>query len=122
MSPRAAEPPIVNARSTKSTAPFFRIGNYAPVFDELTTFGLPVVGAIPASLNGGYLRNGPNPRQNTPHWFTGEGMIHGVRLENGRAAWYRNRWVRTESFEKPFLLYSSDATRTCTPARLIRTS
>ena len=38
-------------------------------------------------------------------------MIHGVRLENGRADWYRNRWVRTESFDKPFLLYNSDGTR-----------
>jgi carotenoid cleavage dioxygenase-like enzyme len=38
-------------------------------------------------------------------------MIHGVRLENGRAAWYRNRWVRTESFDKPFQLYNIDETR-----------
>jgi carotenoid cleavage dioxygenase len=38
-------------------------------------------------------------------------MIHGVRLENGRAAWYRNRWVRTESFDHPFPLYNDDGTR-----------
>ena len=38
-------------------------------------------------------------------------MIHGVRLEGGRAAWYRNRWVRTESFEHPFPLYNPDGTR-----------
>ncbi len=68
-------------------------------------------GAIPAELNGWYLRNGPNPRQATAHWFTGDGMIHGVRLENGRAAWYRNRWVRTESFDEPFPLYNPDGTR-----------
>ena len=37
-----AEAPLVNASSTKSTTPFFRIGNYAPVFDELTAFDLPV--------------------------------------------------------------------------------
>jgi carotenoid cleavage dioxygenase-like enzyme len=111
MSQQAAEPAIVNAWSTKSTVPFFRVGNYAPVFDELTTFDLPVEGAIPRELNGWYLRNGPNPRHATPHWFTGDGMIHGVRLENGRAAWYRNRWLRTESFEKPFQLYNTDGTR-----------
>jgi carotenoid cleavage dioxygenase-like enzyme len=105
------EAPVVNASSTKSTTPFFRIGNYAPVFDELTAFDLPVEGAIPRELNGWYLRNGPNPRQSTPHWFSGDGMIHGVRLENGRAAWYRNRFVRTESFEKPFRLYNPDGTR-----------
>jgi hypothetical protein len=82
--------------------PFFRSGNYAPVPDELTAFDLAVEGSIPTDLNGWYLRNGPNPREAIGHWFTGDGMIHGVRLENGRAAWYRNRWVRTESFEHPF--------------------
>ncbi len=111
MAQQTAEAPIVNAWSTKSPVPFFRVGNYAPVFDELTTFDLPVEGAIPRELNGWYLKNGPNPRHETPHWFTGDGMIHGVRLENGRAAWYRNRWVRTESFDKPVLLYNTDGTR-----------
>ena len=38
-------------------------------------------------------------------------MIHGIRVENGRAAWYRNRWVRTESFENRFPLYNADGTR-----------
>ena len=111
MERQATEAPIVNAWSTKSTVPFFRVGNYAPVFDELTTFELPVEGAIPSKLNGWYLRNGPNPRQDTPHWFTGDGMIHGVRLENGHAAWYRNRFVRTESFKKPFQLYNPNGSR-----------
>ena len=27
------------------------------------------------------------------------------------AAWYRNRWVRTESFDKPGQLYDTDGTR-----------
>jgi carotenoid cleavage dioxygenase-like enzyme len=108
---KAAEPAIVNAWSTKSTVPFFRVGNYAPVLDELTTFDLPVDGAIPRELNGWYLRNGRNPRHDTPHWFAGDGMIHGVRLENGRATWYRNRWVRTESFGKPVVVYNTDGTR-----------
>jgi carotenoid cleavage dioxygenase-like enzyme len=93
------------------TAQFFQRGNYAPVTDELTEFDLPVEGAIPAELNGWYLRNGPNPRQATAHWFTGDGMIHGIRLEGGRAAWYRNRWVRTDSFENDFPLYNADGTR-----------
>ena len=31
----------------------------------------------------------------TYHWFTGDGMVHGVRLRDGRAEWYRNRWVRS---------------------------
>ncbi len=93
------------------TGDFFQRDNYAPVTDELTEFDLPVEGAIPAELDGWYLRNGPNPRQATAHWFTGDGMIHGVRIEGGRAAWYRNRWVRTDSFEKSFPLYNADGTR-----------
>ena len=93
------------------TGEFFQRDNYAPVADELTDFDLPVEGAIPAELNGWYLRNGPNPRQATAHWFTGDGMIHGVRLEGGRAAWYRNRWVRTDSFKEDFPLYNADGTR-----------
>lgn len=97
--------------AAESVVPFFRTGNYAPVADELTEFDLPVEGAIPPELNGWYLRNGPNPREATAHWFTGDGMVHGVRLENGRAAWYRNRWVRTESFERPFPVYNADGTR-----------
>ncbi len=93
------------------TGEFFQRDNYAPVLDELTEFDLPVDGAIPAELDGWYLRNGPNPRQATAHWFTGDGMIHGVRIEGGRAAWYRNRWVRTDSFTKDFPLYRADGTR-----------
>jgi carotenoid cleavage dioxygenase-like enzyme len=93
------------------TGDYFKRDNYAPVTDELTEFDLPVEGAIPAELDGWYLRNGPNPRQANAHWFTGDGMIHGVRIEDGRAAWYRNRWVRTDSFDEDFPLYNADGTR-----------
>jgi carotenoid cleavage dioxygenase len=100
-----------DASALFGTGQFFQRGNYAPVADELTAFDLPVEGEVPADLDGWYLRNGPNPRQPTAHWFTGDGMIHGVRIENGRAAWYRNRWVRTESFERDFGVYNADGTR-----------
>ncbi|MFE2376879.1 carotenoid oxygenase family protein [Streptomyces sp. NPDC059398] len=80
---------------------FHTRGNYAPVAAESTAFDLPVTGAVPPELNGWYVRNGPNPRTESRHWFLGEGMLHGVRLENGRAACYRNRWVRTEGFDTP---------------------
>lgn len=96
--------------TAETVLPFLK-GNYAPVADELTTFDLPIDGEIPAGLDGWYLRNGPNPREATGHWFTGDGMVHGVRLENRRAAWYRNRWVRTESFKRPFPLYNKDGSR-----------
>ncbi len=74
-------------------------GGLAPVTDEITAFDLAVTGRIPAELNGRYLRNGPNPLglddPGASHLFLGEGMVHGVRLRDGRAEWYRNRWVRS---------------------------
>ena len=36
-------------------------GNNAPVHDELVLDNLPVIGELPADLNGLYVRNGPNP-------------------------------------------------------------
>ena len=81
----------------------FLHGPFAPVEDEITAFDLPVTGTVPAELSGRYLRNGPNPlgledpgyRFWEGHWFLGPGMVHGVRLRDGRAEWYRNRWVRS---------------------------
>ncbi|HJT03665.1 MAG TPA: carotenoid oxygenase family protein [Pseudonocardiaceae bacterium] len=74
-------------------------GNYAPVPAEYTITELAVTGTIPAHLDGRYVRNGPNPIADvdpqTYHWFTGDGMVHGVRLRDGKAQWYRNRWIRT---------------------------
>jgi carotenoid cleavage dioxygenase len=76
-------------------------GNFAPVMDELSEEKLAVSGQVPRELNGLYLRNGGNPRHGTPsHWFFGDGMVHGVRLREGRAEWYRNRWVRTSKLER----------------------
>jgi 8'-apo-carotenoid 13,14-cleaving dioxygenase len=78
----------------------FLAGPFAPVSQEITAFDLPVTGTIPAELNGRLLRTGPNPIDpedaRTYNWFTGSGMVHGVRLRNGRAEWYRNRFVRDD--------------------------
>jgi carotenoid cleavage dioxygenase len=83
-----------------TTAPHL-LGVYAPVPDELTVTELPVTGAIPPELTGWYLRNGPNPHEAaSAHWFLGDGMVHGVRLDAGRAVSYRNRWVRTTTFTR----------------------
>jgi carotenoid cleavage dioxygenase len=77
------------------STPFHLAGAYAPLLEERTLFDLEVVGRIPRELRGTYIRNGPNPRSGTsPAWFAGEGMLHGVRLEDGHARWYRNRWMR----------------------------
>ena len=72
----------------------------APVEEEVTAFDLPVTGQVPDGLNGRYLRNGPNPLgldDPSYHWFVGAGMVHGVRLRDGKAEWYRNRWVRSKA-------------------------
>ena len=76
-------------------------GNFAPVTEEVTAFDLPVEGQIPEALHGLFVRNGPNPAvppEGAYHWFVGDGMVHGVALEGGRARWYRNRWLRTEAY------------------------
>jgi carotenoid cleavage dioxygenase len=77
-------------------------GNFGPVNDERDDAALTVLGAIPAELEGTFVRNGPNP-QFAPrvryHWFAGDGMLHAVELRGGRAR-YRNRFVRTEGFER----------------------
>jgi len=76
--------------------PFYLKDNFAPVFEERSDNDLRVTGEIPAQLNGRFLRNGPNPQTgHSDHWFLGNGMIHGVELENGKANWYRNRYVKT---------------------------
>ena len=80
-----------------TTTSVYLSGNYGPVTDEVTAFDLPVIGELPAELDGRYLRNGPNPARPvdpaTHHWFMGDGMVHGIRLRGGRAEWYRNRYV-----------------------------
>lgn len=78
----------------------YQQGNFAPVAEEITAYDLAVDGVIPPELNGRLLRIGPNPVMPedpaTYHWFTGTGMVHGVRLRGGRAEWYRNRFVRSD--------------------------
>src|SRR4051812_19550393 len=83
--------------TTDTHSPYLT-GNFAPVHEEHTALELPVTGRVPTELCGRYLRNGPNPvtspEPSTYHWFTGDGMVHGIRLRDGKAEWYRNRWVR----------------------------
>jgi carotenoid cleavage dioxygenase len=80
--------------------PYWEQGNFAAVATEETVTDLEVTGAVPPELSGLFVRNGSNPQSGTAlHWFLGDGMVHGVRLERGRAAWYRNRYVRTPMYE-----------------------
>ncbi|TDC97518.1 dioxygenase [Actinomadura sp. 7K507] len=80
-------------------------GHLRSVPDEIDAHDLHVTGTLPPELNGRYIRNGPNavPGMTSAHAQVGPGMLHGVRLRQGRAEWYRNRWVRTGAFEgRPF--------------------
>jgi carotenoid cleavage dioxygenase len=76
-------------------------GHYTPHVDEITAHDLRVEGYLPPELSGRLIRNGHNPKPGvTPtHWFKGSGMVHGIRLRDGRAEWYRNRWVRTPALD-----------------------
>ena len=73
-------------------------GRFEPVRSETEAQDLPVQGKLPGDLVGAYLRNGPNPRFTPLGSYTypleGDGMVHGLWLEDGRAR-YANRWVRT---------------------------
>jgi carotenoid cleavage dioxygenase len=80
----------------------FLSGIHKPLHDELTLTDLAVSGAIPPELSGRYVRIGPNPFKPDPrgyHWFIGDGMVHGLRLKDGKAVWYRNRYVRSKRLE-----------------------
>jgi carotenoid cleavage dioxygenase len=84
------------SQPTQPTGNIYLEGNFAPVEAEITATDLEVTGAVPPTLAGRYLRTGPNPVDADPgnhHWFVGDGMVHGVRLDGGRAQWYRNRYV-----------------------------
>src|SRR5271163_3068188 len=65
-------------------------GPFAPVDEEVTAYDLKVTGTIPKELEDGrLLRVGPNPVDPqdpvTYNWFTGNGMVHGVRIRDGKA-------------------------------------
>ena len=76
-------------------------GVHVPMKGEETISAMQVTGSIPTELNGRYMRIGPNPvtppDEASYHWFTGDGMAHGIRLQDGEAVWYRNRWIRSNA-------------------------
>ena len=77
-----------------------RSASKAPVTDETTITNLRVVGKLPAALSGQYMRIGPNridPKSLPANWAGGEGMVHAVSLDAGRAVSYRNRWITTDA-------------------------
>jgi 8'-apo-carotenoid 13,14-cleaving dioxygenase len=91
-----------NRDRLKSDKPHpYLTGIHKPMEAELTLDTLEVTGEIPASLDGRYIRIGPNPAAPVNpaayHWFIGDGMVHGVKLKGGKAEWYRNRWIKSRA-------------------------
>jgi len=73
----------------------FLVGHYEPVREESDAAALEVIGELPDSLVGTYMRNGANPAFDPIgryHVFDGDGMIHAVSFDGGTAS-YRNRYV-----------------------------
>lgn len=98
-----AEKPL----SADSTGAPYVTGNFAPLMNEATVFDLEVIGRVPEALNGRLLRIGPNPVDEPyplflvgHHWFAGAGMAHGLRLRDGKAEWFRSRFVVDEHTAK----------------------
>lgn len=81
-------------------------GAIAPVADEVTVTDLRVTGRLPTDLRGRLIRNGPNPfdgrfaGNDMLAWWVGPAMVHAVAIEDGRAIWYRNRWVHTAHLDR----------------------
>jgi carotenoid cleavage dioxygenase len=88
--------------SISEDVPVHLRGNGAPVFEERTITDLTVTGSLPSELNGRYVRNGANPISGmSDHPFFGDGMLHGVRVRDGKAEWYHNRYVKTPFYADP---------------------
>ncbi|XP_010241258.1 PREDICTED: carotenoid 9,10(9',10')-cleavage dioxygenase 1 [Nelumbo nucifera] len=77
-------------------------GNFSPVDETPPCKNLPVKGYLPECLNGEFVRVGPNPKFSPVagyHWFDGDGMIHGMRIKDGKAT-YVSRYVRTSRLKQ----------------------
>ncbi len=104
--------------TTSITTPFHLTGNYAPVPDETTARHLPVTGQMPEGLCGSFVRNGPNPATgDSPHWFFGDGMVHGVQLQDGQATSYRSRYVQTATLTAGATTFDSAGNRDLTAGK-----
>ena len=92
-------PPIVSSLQP-SNHPYLN-GAWTPLHEEVNATDLDVIeGAIPADIDGVYLRNTENQIHQPLgrfHPFDGDGMIHQISFRDGRAT-YRNRFVRTRCF------------------------
>lgn len=80
----------------------FLHGPFTPTMEEWVadTDSMQVIGEIPRDLHGIYVRNTHNQVHEAIgmyHPFDGDGMLHAMHFENGKAT-YRNRFVQTTGF------------------------
>lgn len=90
----------VNPTLKPNDHPYMR-GPWTPNYQEFNATDMPVIGKIPADIDGVYVRNTENPVHEPIgryHPFEGDGMIHAISFSEGKAE-YRNRFVRTKAFQ-----------------------
>src|SRR5262249_50296993 len=106
--PAALKDPFMRIEKPRRITPTRRDGEHpsltgawTPQHEKVTAHVLPVLeGAVPADLDGVYLRNTENQIHEPLgryHPFDGDGMIHQIDFRDGRAS-YRNRFVHTRCF------------------------
>ncbi|KAK9072047.1 hypothetical protein SSX86_008479 [Deinandra increscens subsp. villosa] len=74
--------------------------NFSPVDELPPTACEVIVGTLPSCLDGAYFRNGPNPQflpRGPYHMFDGDGMLHAIRISNGKAS-LCSRYVKTYKY------------------------
>ncbi|MCY6413944.1 carotenoid oxygenase family protein [Acinetobacter sp. VNH17] len=76
---------------------------YRPVNEaEISSFK--VNGEIPKHLHGLLLRIGSNPiyvkKPTLFEWYMGDGMVHGLKLQNGEAVWFKSKMIATDTVQK----------------------
>ncbi|XVF52151.1 hypothetical protein PTKIN_Ptkin04bG0241700 [Pterospermum kingtungense] len=75
-------------------------GNFAPVNELPPTECEVIQGSLSSCLDGAYIRNGPNPQYQPCgpyHLFDGDGMLHSLRISQGRAT-LCSRFVKTYKY------------------------
>ncbi|KAK2637048.1 hypothetical protein Ddye_031840 [Dipteronia dyeriana] len=93
---------IVKFMYDSSQPRHYLAGNFAPVHETPPTKDLQVIGHLPECLNGEFVRVGPNSKFSPVagyHWFDGDGMIHGLRIKDGKAT-YVSRYVKTSRLKQ----------------------
>ena len=88
-----------------TTGNMYLSGMYAPV-PETTQWQFEIQGKIPTGLNGLLLRSGPNPlnmpQPDLHHWFMGDGMLHGLKLQQGQVKWFKSKYIQTDTIQKSY--------------------